>query len=115
MKNRWTGKTHETDTYRFVNQVPLLDSEDALNVNWCELTTTLSDGKVIYKNTFATNFKILKDNVKEIVADGRSRWKVENENNNVLKIKGYHLEHSFAHGKKHLSSLLLTFNKVTVC
>ena len=35
---------------------------------------------------------------------------MENENNNVLKTKGYHLEHNFGHGKKHLSSLLLTFN-----
>ena len=34
----------------------------------------------------------------------------ENENNNVLKTKGYHLAHNFGHGKKHLSSLLLTMN-----
>ena len=40
----------------------------------------------------------------------RARWKIENENNNVLKTKGYHLEHNFGHGKKHLSSLLLTMN-----
>ena len=48
--------------------------------------------------------------MKETVAAGRARWKVENENNNVLKTKGYHLEHNFGHGKKYLSSLLLTFN-----
>jgi hypothetical protein len=47
----------------------------------CELTTTLPDGKIIYKNAFSTNFEISKDNVKDIVADGRARWKVENENN----------------------------------
>ena len=41
----------------------------------------------MYKNAFATNFKISKNNVKEIVRDGRTRWKVENENNNVLKTK----------------------------
>ncbi len=29
-------------------------------------------------------------------------WKVENENNNTLKTKGYHLEHNFGHGQKHL-------------
>jgi len=110
IEKRWTGKTHEIDTYRFAKQVPLRDSEDALTVNWCELTTTLPDGKIIYKNAFATNFEISKDNVKDIVADGRARWKVENENNNILKTKGYHLEHNFGHGKKHLSSLLLTFN-----
>ena len=65
------------------------DGKDALQVNWCELTTTSSAGKRIYKNAFATNFKISKNNVKQIVADGRSRWKIENENNNVLKTKGY--------------------------
>ena len=107
---RWTGQHHEIDTYRFVNQVPLRDSEDALEVDWCELATTLDDGTVVYKNAFATNHEITKENVKEVVAAGRARWKVENENNNVLKTKGYHLEHNFGHGKKYLSSLLLTFN-----
>ena len=41
---------------------------------------------------------------------GRARWKVENENNNVLKNHGYHLEHNFGHGKQHLSTLLFTLN-----
>ena len=41
---------------------------------------------------------------------GRARWKIENENNNVLKTKAYHLEHNFGHGKKHLSSQLLAMN-----
>ena len=110
VEKRWTGKTHHIDTYRFINQVPLRDGEDALQVNWCELTTRLPDGKILYKNSFVTNFTISKSNVKLIVADGRARWKIENENNNILKTKGYHLEHNFGHGKKHLSTLLLTFN-----
>ena len=45
-----------------------------------------------------------------VVASGRARWKIENENNNTLKTKGYHLEHNFGHGKKHLASLLVTMN-----
>lgn len=110
VKKRWTGKTHLIDTYRFVNQVPLRDGEDAQMVNWCELTTTLPDGSIKYKNAFATNFEISKNNVKQIVADGRARWKIENENNNVLKNNGYHLEHNFGHGKKYLSQLMLTMN-----
>lgn len=110
IEKKWTGKTHLIDTYRFTNQVPLRDGEDALQVNWCELTTRRSDGKIVYKNAFVTNFTISTNNVKSIVADGRARWKIENENNNVLKTKGYHLEHNFGHGKKHLSALLLTFN-----
>jgi len=110
VEKRWTGKTHEIDTYRFANQLPLRDGEDAIQVNWCELTTRLPDGKILYKNAFATNFKISKSNVKQIVKDGRARWKVENENNNVLKNRGYNLEHNFGHGKKHLASLLLALN-----
>jgi hypothetical protein len=110
IEKRWTGKTRLTDTYRFVNQVPLRDSEDAQMVNWCELTTTLPDGTIAYKNAFATNFEISKNNVKQIVVDGRARWKIENENNNILKNRGYHLEHNFGHGNKYLSQLMLTLN-----
>ena len=45
-----------------------------------------------------------------IVATARARWKIENENNNVLKTKGFHLEHNFGHGKKHLASFLAALN-----
>src|ERR671915_324387 len=38
----------------------------------------------------------------------RSRWKIENENNNTLKTKGYHFEHNSGHGQQFLSSLLAT-------
>jgi hypothetical protein len=110
---RWEGQKHLTDTYRFLNQVPLREGKDALEVNWCEWVTTekTSKGdKVSYRNTFVTNFVINEENVADIAADGRVRWKVENENNNVLKTKGYHLEHNFGHGVKYLSNLFLTFN-----
>jgi hypothetical protein len=107
---RWKGKRLFCDTYSFLNKVPLRDGEDALEVNWCQIITTNERGKVVYKNAFATNFEIKENNVIEIVADGRARWKIENENNNVLKTKGYHLEHNFGHGKKNLSALLMTFN-----
>jgi len=46
--------------------------------------------------------------VAAVVASGRARWKIENENNNTLKTKGYHFEHNFGHGKQFLSSLLAT-------
>jgi len=107
---RREGKHRYTDTYRFVNQVPLRDGEDALNVNWCELTSIRDDGEQAYKNAFATNHLITKSTVADIVRDGRARWKVENENNNTLKTKGYNLTHNFGHGKEHLSSHLATLN-----
>ena len=90
------------------------DGEDAQLVNWCELTTTLPDGAIEYKNAFATNSEISKNNVKQIVADGRARWKIESENNNILKNRGYHLAHNFGHGEKYLSQLMLTLNLLAV-
>jgi hypothetical protein len=85
--------------------------QEALQVNWCELTITREDtGEQLYKNAFCTDFPVLETTVEAIVRDGRARWKVENENNNVLKTKGYHLEHNFGHGSQYLSFLLLTLN-----
>lgn len=81
-----------------------------MKVNWCELTITDGEGAELYRNSFITDWEITAENVSGLVAAGRARWKIENENNNVLKTKGYHLEHNFGHGKKHLSSLRLTMN-----
>ena len=107
---RWTGKVEEIYTYRYLNGVPLKDGDDALLVNWCELTVIRADGKVGYKNSFAPNHLITDETVVDIVLAGRTRWKVENESNNTLKTKGYNLEHNFGHGKQHLSSFLATLN-----
>jgi hypothetical protein len=107
---RHKGKKKFTDTYRFMIKLPIRDGADALDVNWCELTTTDQDGRVIFRNAFCTNYEITKDNVAEIVVVGRARWKIENENFNTLKTKGYNLEHNFGHGKENLSAVLLTFN-----
>lgn len=107
---RRKGKCKEIDKYRYVNDVPLRGGEVALRVNWCEITTESDNGKIIYHNAFVTHHRINEDNVAAIVSAGRVRWKIENENNNVLKNNGYHLEHNFGHGAKHLSSLLFTLN-----
>ena len=79
-------------------------------VNWCELVTTTPEGKELYRNTFVSDHTISHENVIDVVAAGRSRWKIENENNNTLKTKGYHFEHNFGHGKKGLANLLVSMN-----
>jgi len=107
---RINGKRQETCTYRYANDVPLREGVDALRVNWFEVVISDDSGKVVYKNSFVTHHKITNTNVASAVRSGRARWKVENENNNTLKTKGYHLEHNFGHGEKHLSSLLCTLN-----
>lgn len=109
-KKKWNGKFNEIHTYKYANHLPLRDSDDTVRVNWCELTITNEQDKILFKNAYATNFSITEKNVEKIVADGRARFKVENENNNVLKTKGYNLEHNFGHGKKNLSMVFMTLN-----
>lgn len=108
---RWNGRFHELHTYRYANDVPLREGENALLVNWCELTITkTADGTILYRNAFATMHAMDRNRVADIVRTGRARWKIENENTNILKTKGYHLEHNYGHGKQHLSAVLLTLN-----
>ena len=107
----WNGRYAEKHHFRFVNDVPLRGGEAAMDVNWCEITITREDdGRQLYHNSFATNHILSKTNVVSVVQDRRARWKSENENNNVLKTKGYHLEHNFGHGQQYLASFLLTLN-----
>ena len=107
----WNGRFAERHEYRFVNSVPLRDGEDALQVNWCQIEITREDdGQPRYRNSFITNHRLTSANVVPIVRDGRARWKSENETNNVLKTKGYHLEHNFGHGQRHLANVMITLN-----
>lgn len=66
--------------------------------------------KPIYRNAWVTTHDITPQNAHIIVAAGRAHWKIENENNNVLKNHGYHFEHNFSHGNQHLANLLATLN-----
>ena len=84
------GQWH-TNTYRWAHHVPLAEGDDALKVHWCEVTVTAPDGKVLYHNAWLTDWPITEQNVVALVASGRARWKIENEHNNTLKTKGYHL------------------------
>jgi hypothetical protein len=49
---------------------------------------------------WVTSLPVSKDNLAEIVACGRTRWKIENESFNVLKNHDYELEHNFGHGQE---------------
>jgi hypothetical protein len=67
-------------------------------------------GKVTYSMAWVISLPVSKDNVAEIVACGRARWKIENESFNVLKNHGYELEHNFGHGQKFLALTLAALN-----
>lgn len=104
------GNKKETWKYKFLNEVPINGNKNALKVNWVMLEVFDKTGKKTHKNAFITDIKITDNNVHEIALAGRTRWKIENENNNILKTKGYHLEHNFGHGKEHLSGFFFTMN-----
>jgi hypothetical protein len=110
-QRHWNGKHGAIWRYRFAQQIPLRNGDDALNVDWCELVIAHENtGEILYQNAFVTNHTITAENVAVVVQAGRTRWKIENENNNTLKTKGYHLEHNFGHGSQHLACVLLILN-----
>lgn len=110
-ERHWNGRHGEILSYRFANQLPLRAGEDSQLVNWLELTITHEDsGKQLYHNTWVTNHHITAKNVDRLARVGRTRWKVENENINILKTKGYNLEHNFGHGKNHLANVFFSLN-----
>ena len=99
-----------THIYRWLCDVPLRASEDALSVNWFSVEILNTKGKRTYYNSFVTDLPITAETVAELAAAGRARWKIENETFNVLKSNGYNLEHNFGHGKQTLASILITLN-----
>jgi Transposase DDE domain len=114
------GPKQFTHRYRWLSQVPLRDGKDALKVNWFEIEIRGPAGELTYRNSLVTDLPVNRDTVAELAACGRTRWKIENETFNVLKTQGYHLEHSYGHGKQNLAALLVTFNLLafafhTVC
>src|SRR5262245_28348300 len=110
-QRRRQGRLTEVAIYRFINEVLLQGGKQALAVNWVEMTVVNAQtGAQLYYNTFITNHRLSMANVAQVAQAGRGRWKIENENNNVLKTKGYHLEHNFGHGKQYLSATMLSLN-----
>lgn len=99
----YTDEKGNIHYYRWKNDVPLNGKEDAVDVNFFEYTTTDSNGKVIYKNSWVTDIQLSLHNITQMALAGRCRWKIENECFNTLKNQGYEIKHNYGHGKKHLS------------
>lgn len=101
-----TGTTAKGEPcgYRYANQVPLNHEHKDLLINFIDYWEEREDGTT-YIYACVTDIPLTADNVADVVRAGRSRWKVENETFNTLKNLGYNLEHSYGHGKKHLSTV----------
>ncbi len=104
------GAKRRIHRHRWLTDLPIRDGDDALRVNWLEITSARPNGKVTYRGTFVTSLPVDRDNVAELADCARARWKIENETFNVLKQHGYHLEHNFGHGKDTLAAVLVVLN-----
>ena len=114
------GRKKSTIRYRWLNDLPLRDGKGAAHVNWFAVEIINAKGETTYTNSFVTSIAISESNVADLAECGRARWKIENEMFNVLKNRGYHLEHNFGHGSKYLAATLATLNMLafamhTVC
>jgi hypothetical protein len=96
--------------YRYATRLPLRADSQPCYVNWCEVTITTPTGELVYRNAWATDHPLTATSLYNFVLAGRTRWKSENENNNVLKNYGYHLEHNFGHGEQYLAMVLVMLN-----
>ena len=102
--------TATTQRFRFLNQVPINESNPDLLVNVLEYWEIKQDQRthVVKTRHFAwvTDFTVTQGNAFKIMRGGRARWKIENETFNTLKNQGYNFEHNFGHGYKNLSVVL---------
>jgi hypothetical protein len=91
--------------YRFMNNVPLNESNDDLRVNVVEYKEEDPRTKKVTTWVWVTDIELTKSVAKQIMKGGRARWKIENETFNTLKNQGYHFEHNFGHGYNGLSNV----------
>ena len=74
-------------------------------MNFLEYWEIKKDG--VKHFSWVTDITIDRENAYVLMRGGRARWKVENETFNTLKNQGYHLEHNYGLGNKHLSTIFI--------
>ena len=95
------GKIHR---YRWIENIPLNDANYTCEINFLEYCEISKNGKEQHF-TWITDIPLIPSTVGIVMRGGRSRWKIENETFNTLKNHGYHYEHNFGHGHKHLHTV----------
>jgi hypothetical protein len=97
-KNRLTHEATDVSPkreFQWVNQISYKDTNRRLHhVNVLECKETSADKTTRFKQI--TNLPVTNENVPELSAGGRFRWKIENEGFNVQKNQGFNLEHAYS-------------------
>ena len=88
-------KTSPKQEFQWVQGISYKDTKGRLHeVNVEECKETLAGKSTKFKHV--TNIRPTKENVPELSAGGRLRWKIENEGFNVQKNQGFNLEHAYS-------------------
>lgn len=99
--------------YLFVENVRINEANQEVLVHFLRCVETEAQGQE-HEWTWVTDLPLTASDVGQGVRGGRARWRIENETFNTLKNQGYHFEHNYGHGYKHLavvfaSLMLLAF------
>ena len=100
-------KSHISHYFRIVYNAPLNKSHQDKQVTFVEYWEENSKTSKNQHFTWITDLDVTEENVYEFMRGARARWKIENETFNTLKNQGYHFEHNFGLGKKHLSEVFV--------
>lgn len=74
----WNGRFHELAHYRYASSLPLRAGDDALCVNWCEVTLSNEQtGEILFKSAFITNFSLSDKTVANVVRLVGLCWKMK--------------------------------------
>ncbi len=92
-------------SFRFLNGVPLNQSNQDVLVNYLEYSKVTAKGTRLF--SWITDFTVTMDNAYQIMKGGLARWKIENETFNTLKNQGYNFGHNYGLGKKYLSMVFV--------
>jgi hypothetical protein len=101
---------HEEDasgasrSWLFVNGVSINQSNQEVIVNLL-VYVELDAAGVVHTWAWVTDLNLTAENVRQVAKGGRTRWRIENETFNTLKNQGYHFEHNYGHGYKHLAEV----------
>jgi hypothetical protein len=107
----WNGRFTAVSLERALQDVLLRDGNHAVSVNWFDITVVnATTGEQLYHKSCITKHRVTAETGAAVAQAGRGRWKIENENNNVLQTKGYHVEHNFGHGQHYLSAVRLSLS-----
>lgn len=101
------GSGHSAQTL-VARGLPLNESNEHLLVTVLGYWEYDALGKLVKEFTWVTDLAIEAGDAFHFARGGRCRWRIENETFNTLKNQGYHFEHNFGHGQKHLSSVFAT-------